>query len=54
MFAFIIALLIAIFPACPEEDSTGCYWDGATRGNGAGISYIALTEDIQITLKARN
>lgn len=27
-------------PPCPEEDSTGCYWDAETRGNGLGRSVI--------------
>jgi hypothetical protein len=48
MSTFLIAILISLFPACPTEDSTLCYWDGA-RGNGIGNSYIALSEDMAIT-----
>lgn len=25
---------------CDEEDSTDCYWDASTRGNGQGQSFI--------------
>jgi hypothetical protein len=25
---------------CEYEDSTNCYWDAATRGNGRGQSFI--------------
>lgn len=28
-------------PPCPTEDSTGCYWDAATQGNGVGTSFVA-------------
>lgn len=33
---------------CPTEDSTLCFWDGSTRGNQTGVSYVALTETIII------
>ena len=26
-------------PSCPTEDSTGCFWDASTRGNGQGESF---------------
>lgn len=29
-------------PPCAEEDSTNCYWDASTRGNGVGTSFVAL------------
>lgn len=32
------------YPPCPTEDSVECYWDAATRGNGEGLSYIALAD----------
>lgn len=32
---------VAPLPACPTEDSIGCYWDASTRGNGIGRSFIA-------------
>lgn len=25
---------------CPTEDSTGCYWDADTMGNGHGNSFV--------------
>jgi len=27
-------------PSCKFEDSRGCYWNAATRGNGSGSSFI--------------
>lgn len=27
-------------PPCPTEDSNGCYWDGDTRGNKTGLSFV--------------
>lgn len=35
---------------CPTEDSTMCYWDGNSRGNKTGVSFIALTENVRIYL----
>jgi hypothetical protein len=29
-------------PACAEEDSTNCYWDAQSRGNGKGTSFVNL------------
>lgn len=29
---------------CATEDSTDCYWDATTRGNGRGHSFIALAD----------
>lgn len=31
-------------PACATEDSTGCYWDATTRGNGQGESFYTDAE----------
>lgn len=28
-------------PPCATEDSTGCYWDADTMGNGEGHSFVA-------------
>lgn len=36
---------------CRTEDSTLCYWNGDTRGNKTGYSFIALTETLQIRTK---
>lgn len=49
MLAFIVALLIGLFPSCATEDSTMCYWDASTHNNGQGSSFIALSEDVVIT-----
>jgi hypothetical protein len=27
-------------PPCPTEDSTGCYWDADTMGNGRGHDVV--------------
>ena len=29
-------------PACATEDSTDCYWDATTQGNGTGTSFIDI------------
>ena len=35
---------------CPTEDSTNCYWDAQTQGNGEGQSFIAFNDDVIIYL----
>jgi hypothetical protein len=44
--AFLLSLLVFIallpFRPCPAEDSSFCYWDAETRGNGHGQSFIRL------------
>lgn len=35
---------------CLTEDSTWCYWDSQTMGNGQGQSFIAITEEFRIYL----
>lgn len=30
------------FPACITEDSTNCYWNAATMGNGTGNSFLDI------------
>lgn len=44
--------LHAALTPCPTEDSVFCYWDGATRGNGEGESFIALTETLSLNYDA--
>lgn len=43
---FAVAMILAAntleLPPCETEDSSWCYWDAATRGNGEGRSFIAL------------
>lgn len=35
---------------CLTEDSTWCYWNAQTMGNGQGRSFIAITEQFVIYL----
>jgi len=35
---------------CESEDSTWCYWDAATQGNGHGNSFISLWEGTTVTV----
>jgi len=42
MFEFLIAVLIALLPACADETSAWCYWDASTQGNGEGRSFIDI------------
>lgn len=42
--SILVLILALILPPCPTEDSTGCYWDAAARGNGEGVSFIALDD----------
>lgn len=30
---------LTLLPPCQYEDSSNCYWDAATRGNGEGQSF---------------
>lgn len=32
--SFLIALLLALVPSCPTEDSSNCYWDGGSNHQG--------------------
>jgi hypothetical protein len=43
----LVAMLFGGFPGdpielteCKTEDSTMCYWDAKTRGNGEGTSFV--------------
>jgi arginine deiminase len=49
----ILALLMAVLPACPTEDASGinCKWDASEQGNGEGRDLIVLGEDF-ITIGA--
>ena len=49
MLALLLAALTAFLPACTTEDDVLCYWDAAASGNGAGTSFISLTEDTILT-----
>jgi hypothetical protein len=33
-------------PPCAEEDSTNCYWDAASRGNGVGRSFVDIDGEV--------
>lgn len=47
----VLTLLIPVayvLRPCPSEDSTFCYWDGGS--NGQGTRFIALTEELVIKL----
>lgn len=46
----IMFLLALLLPACGSEDSTGCYWDATTHGNGTGTSFVAISDDVVIYL----
>lgn len=47
MVNFVIALLLAVLPACPTEDSNGlCGWNAAQQGNGKGRSFIVIGETV--------
>ena len=30
--------------ACQTEDSTNCYWDAGTRGNGTGVPFVTIDD----------
>lgn len=38
------ALGVGAMPPCLSEDSTGCYWNARTMGNGEGRSFVAIGE----------
>lgn len=43
MTALLMLLALAApLPPCAFEDSSWCYWNAATMGNGSGRSFIAL------------
>lgn len=48
MFQIIITFLIAFLPSCTSEDQNMCVWDANVQGNGQGVSFIAITDDLVI------
>ena len=40
--SLLLAILFAVLPACPTEDSDMCAWDAATQGDGTGTSFVSL------------
>lgn len=40
MSAIILAIAVALFPACATEDASNCYWDGGA--NGTGVSFVDI------------
>jgi hypothetical protein len=36
-------------PPCPTEDSTGCYWDGDSMGNGDGEDIVSQPGEEPVT-----
>ena len=45
MLSLLLSLIFALSTPCATEDSTGCYWDSSSHGNGAGRSYVVLEDD---------
>ena len=33
-------------PPCAEEDSNNCYWDSSERGNGNGLDFITINDEV--------
>ena len=47
MTGALFAIMLAILPACPTEDSNGlCGWNAASQGNGLGRSFIVIGEAV--------
>lgn len=44
LFTAILSALLTFAPQCASEDSTYCYWDASTQGNGQGSSLINFGE----------
>jgi hypothetical protein len=40
MLAVAVPVHAEDLPPCPTEDSTGCYWDAETQGNGEGEDVV--------------
>lgn len=38
----LVAILMALLPPCPTEDSFNCGFDATSRGNGEGRSFVTL------------
>lgn len=37
-----LMMLLAYVPPCQTEDSSNCYWNAQTMGNGNGRSFIDI------------
>lgn len=49
--ALIMAILFALLPQCPTEDSTFCAWDAQAHGT-QGHSFVAFGEDVRVFMDA--
>lgn len=45
MTTLLLLLISLVMPPCATEDSSACYWDASTRGNGLGQSYWVTADD---------
>ena len=41
----------AVLPPCAEEDSTNCFWDAGTSGNGIGTDFIDFNGQVYYPVK---
>lgn len=48
MLTLMILISLFSFQPCATEDSTQCYWNAQTQGNGEGTSFIAINDSIAI------
>jgi hypothetical protein len=48
VLALALGALVPVLTPCPTEDSTMCRWDATAHGNGAGDSFIALTDHVSV------
>ncbi len=39
-----LLILALVLPPCATEDSNWCQWDGNTRGNKTGVSFVTLAD----------
>jgi hypothetical protein len=42
MLTILFLVWLALTTPCPTEDSTNCYWDAQTQGNGRGTSSLRI------------
>jgi hypothetical protein len=42
MLGLIVTIALSSLPPCTAEDSTNCYWNARTMGNGQGDSYLTV------------
>lgn len=50
MLTLMLLLSLLSFEPCEQEDSSACYWNAQTMGNGQGHSFIAVTDTFTIYL----